>query len=210
MKKYLTISELEQGGATDPIWALNGSAQSDVGTAGEVHIGIPKINGTRIDALYLPQTWLAQCLTDQIPRAQLLASSELRNAVNSKLLIIVTPEYAARINAQEGAEEERDKLSERRRQVKEATAARSIAQSGAEIVNASEISDKPQEQQEANPSGLSDAFLTFASSLENKGDIEIMNSLRSRGRITRKEINHLISTLKDKPKTVNFLKDKIS
>lgn len=210
MKKYFTVSELEQGDANSPIWAINGSAQSDVGSAGEVHVGIPKVNGTRIDALYMPQTWLAQCLTDQIPRAQLMASSEFRNAVNTKLLILVTPEYAAQINSQEGSDQERETLVERRKHWKEATAARSIAQSGAEIVNSSELTSRQAESTDVDPSGLSDAFKTFAVSLDDKSDIEIMNALRSRGKITRKEVKHLIANLKDKPKTVGFLKDKLA
>lgn len=208
MKKYLTVSEIEQGEVNTPIWAINGSAQSEVGMAGEVHVGIPKLSGAKIDPMTLPQTWLAQCLTDQIPRAQLLASSEFRNAVNSGLVVLVTPAYAETINTQEGAAEEQEALTQRKRQIKEATAARSITQSGTEILNSAEIIDgKTQEEKAAE---LSDAFLTFAVSLTTKADIEIINALRSRAKMTRREVKHLITALVDKPKTVQFLKEKLA
>lgn len=212
MKKFLSVSELEQEDQRRPIWALNGSAQSEIGQAGEVHIGIPKVNGgTKIDALHLPQTWLPQCLTDSIPRSQLLASSEFRNAVQSKLLILITAEYAESISQQEGAEEERQLLLARKKEIREATAARSITQSGAEIVNTTEISERAaQESQVEKTDGLDPGFIMFANTMPMKADIEIINALRGRGKITRGEIKHLTKLLSDKPKTVAFLKERLS
>ncbi len=210
MKKYLSITEIEAQDLKTPIWALNGSAHSEVGQAGDVHVGIPKINGgTKIDALYLPQSWLPVCLTDQIPRAQLIASSEFRNAVNTKLLMPITQEYANQINSQEGAEEERTRLTQRRREVREATAARSITQSGAEIVNTTEISERGEEQ-EAKSSEIDPGFIMFANTLRDKSDIEVINALRGRGKINRREIKHLTKLLSDKVKTVAFLQAKLS
>lgn len=209
MKKFLTITEIEQGDPKDPIWAINGSAQSDIGVAGEVHVGVPKINGTKVDNLTLPQTWLAQCITEVIPKPQLLSSSEFRNAINSGLVILVTPAYAEMINNQEGAAEERAALNDRKRQIRDATAARSITQSGAEIVNSAEITDRNDAASEVKASALSDAFMTFVTSLTPKSDIEVMNALRSRARMTRREVKYLIKNLADKPKTVQFLKDKL-
>lgn len=209
MKKFLTITEIEQGDPKDPIWAINGSAQSDIGVAGEVHVGVPKINGTKVDNLTLPQTWLAQCITEVIPKPQLLSSSEFRNAINSGLVILVTPAYAEMINNQEGAAEERAALNDRKRQIRDATAARSITQSGAEIVNSAEITDRQDATSEMKASALSDAFMTFVTSLTTKSDIEVMNALRSRARMTRREVKYLIKNLADKPKTVQFLKDKL-
>jgi hypothetical protein len=207
MKKYLSISELEQGDARAPIWAINGSANSKVGMTGEIHVGIPKLNGTKVDALYLAQTWLPQCLTDQIPRGQLLESSEFRNAVVSGLIILVTPEYAEDLNSQEGAAEERQSLNARERQIREALGARTITSSGAEIVNTSDLTDRSTLTTEKP--ALSDAFMAFVSSLETRTDIEALNALRSRGSTSRREVKHLVANLRDKPKTVKFLKDKL-
>ena len=209
MKKYLTVTEIEAQSHQEPIWALNGSAHSEIGQAGDVHVGIPKVNGgTKIDALYLPLSWLPVCLTDQIPRAQLLASSEFRNSVNTKLLMPITTEYANQINQQEGASEERDRLVQRRREVREATAARSITQSGAEIVNTTEISDRGEEV-ESKVAEIDPGFIMFANTLRDKPDIEVINALRGRGKINRREIKHLVKLLADKAKTVAFLQAKL-
>lgn len=210
MQKYLSVSEVEAQGNV-PIWALNGSSQSEVGQAGDVHVGIPKINGgSKIDALYLPVTFLPQCITDQIPRAQLLASSEFRNAVNSKLLILITKEYADKLMSGPGVKDEIERLAQLKRLVREATSARSISQSGAEIVNTSEMSDKENTRAGATAEGEFEAsFIMFANSLTQKADIEVMNALRSRARFSRSEARHLVKLLADKPKTVAFLKAKL-
>lgn len=207
MKKYLTVTEVENlPGAA--IWALNGSAQSEVGQAGDVHVGIPKVNGSaKIDALYLPQTFLPFCLTEQIPRAQLLASSEFRSAVNSNLLVLITQEYAEYLLSREGVEEEKERLLQLKRQVREATAARSITASGADVVNTAELNSKEEDEQaaEEKATGVSPSFSMFAQTLVSKNDIEVCNSIRGRGRINRKEANYLLKLLSDKPKTVEML-----
>jgi hypothetical protein len=210
MQKYLSVSEVEAQGNV-PIWALNGSSQSEVGQAGDVHVGIPKINGgSKIDALYLPVTFLPQCITDQIPRAQLLASSEFRNAVNSKLLILITKEYADKLMSGPGVKDEIERLAQLKRLVREATSARSISQSGAEIVNTSEMADKDTNRAGATAEGEFEAsFIMFANNLTQKADVEVMNALRSRARFSRSEARHLVKLLADKPKTVAFLKAKL-
>lgn len=204
MKKFLTVSDLEQQDDRASIWALNGSARSDVGQAGELNIGIPKINGTKIDHLHLPQTWLAQNLTDKIPRAQLLASSEFRNAVNARLLVLVSSEHAEKINAQEGADEERELLAARAREIREATAARAVTQAGTEILNTQDMLNNV-EPSETKKDAVDMAFKNFVDALSNKTDIEAINALRSRGKITKRELKYLSKNLKDKPKTSKFL-----
>lgn len=209
MSKYLKISDLEQGDQQQPIWALNGSSESEINQPGEVHVGIPKINGTKIDDLHLHQTWLPTCLTDQIPRAQLLASSEFRNAVNNRLVVLISPEFAAEIQDQDGVAEERDRLMEMKRNVREATSSRSISQSGAEIISTSELNDvgRDAETEEA-PEALSPGFVMFANNLESKSDIETLNLIRGRGKFTGKELDHLVKSMHDKPKTTSFINEK--
>lgn len=202
MKKHTSISELEQGDSRQPIWAINGSADSEVGQPGNVHVGIPKLHGTKIDELFLPQSWLPVCLTDQIPRAQLLSASEFRNAVNNKLLILITPEFAAQVKAQEGANEEEERLKEMKRVVREATQARTISGSGAEIISTVEL-DQPKEVKASTD--LAPAFTMFANSLSVKTDIEAMNLIRGRGKSSVRELKYLVANLKDKPKTLKFM-----
>ena len=209
MAKYLTVTDIEMQEGNAPIWALNGSSQSEVGQAGEVHVGIPKVNGSsKIDALHLPQTFLPICLTEQIPRSQLIASSEFRGAVNSRLLILITAEYAEEILQSEGVEDEKERLFQLRRQVRDATAARSITQSGADIVNTAELEDATQKIEgstDTEDTGLSTGFEMFANNLVTQPDVQIMNAIRGRGRMNRREINHLQKLLHDKPKTLEFL-----
>ena len=207
MKKYLSISELEAGNQLEPIWAINNSANSEVGQPGDVHCGIPKINGTKLDALYIPQSWLPVCLTDQIPRGQLLASSEFRNLVNSELVTLVTAEYASQIASQDGASEEKERLAEMKRAVRVATQARTISGSGAEIISTQEL-DKEDEAAKG-PKELDQSFIMFANNLTLKSDIEALNLIRGRGKFSGLEIKNLIKTLNDKPKVVAFLKSKI-
>lgn len=210
MKKYYTVSEIEAQVGNLPIWALNGSSQSEVGQAGDVHVGIPKINGgSKVDGLHLLMTFLPQCITDQIPRAQLLASSEFRNAVNSKLVILITQEYADKLLSGPGVKDEQARLNQLKRQVKEALASRSISGSGAEIVNTSEMTERGTKTTAAASGELNASFVMFANSLTQKTDIEAMNSLRSRARFSRAEARHMVKLLSDKPKTVAFLKAKL-
>lgn len=204
MKKHVTITELESGNQADPIWAINNSANSDVGQPGDVHCGIPKINGTKLDALYVPQSWLPVCLTDQIPRAQLLASSEFRNLVNSELVTLITKDYAAQISAQDGAVEEKERLNEMKRAVRAATQARTISGSGAEIISTQEM-NSDEDEAPKGPKELDQAFIMFANNLTLKSDIEALNLIRGRGKFSGLEIKNLIKTLSDKPKVVAFL-----
>ncbi len=204
--KYVSISTLEQGDPRAPIWALNGAADSDIGQPGEVHVGIPKINGTKVDDLYLPQTWLPINLTDQIPRAQLLAASEFRNSVTNKLIVLITNQYAEAIMAQDGATEERARLDQMRRAVRDALGARSIQQSGAEI----STPDGAPLDQPAAPAKkeLSATFVMFANNLENKPDVEALNAIRSRGKFSNKELSYMAKKLVGKTKVLAFIEER--
>jgi len=208
--KYLTISDLENGPENEPIWALNGSAESDAGQVGDVHVGIPKINGSKLDDLFLPQSWLPVCLTDQIPRRQLLQSTELRRAVNSNLIVLITAEYAKSLLAGEGANEEKSRLLELKRHVREATAARSITTANTDIINTQEIADSKSERTERPANELDPAFELFANNLTTKSDIEALNLIRGRGKVSVREVKYLLKVLHDKPKTTTMLKARLS
>ena len=210
---HLTIDDLESGDVRSVIWALNGAVQSDVGRPGDVHVGIPKINGSKIDPLFLPQTWLPQRLTDQIPRAQLLAASEFRQAVNRELIVLITPEYAKKLLARDGADEEKTRLLDLKKTIKEATAARSVTQANTEIVSTSDLDDARHVGDEADrpaKNALDPSFELFANNLVAKSDIEAMNIIRGRGKATRLEVKHLIHILHDKPKTLAMLNARIT
>jgi len=203
----VTIADLERGKDRDPIWALNGSTSSpDIAQPGDVHVQIPKGNGTKSDDLVLDQTWLPICLTEQIPRQQLLAASEFRVAVRKGLIQLITEEDAKAILSQDGADEEDERIKEAKRRVREASAAKGINEDNVQVISHEEIKEKETEQvgPESNPQ-----FLMFVDSLEGKNDIQTLNLIRSRGKFKRSEIQHLAKVLVDKPKTVSFLKAKL-
>jgi len=205
----ITIASLEEGDHTKAIWALNGSANSAARQAGEVHIGIPKRNGTKVDDLFLPMTWLPIRITDQIPRAQLLESSEFRNAVNNGLLTLISDEKARAIMSEDGAADERERLSERAKQIRDATAARTIKDSGAEVVSVQELADASRNQDQAeerDPNALDAGFVMFVNAVKDLPDVDALNRIRGRQNFTRPEIQHMVKELKGKEKVVAFLK----
>ncbi len=204
MARALSISEVEQGDLNQPIWALNGSADSSVGQKGDVVVGVPKLNGSKVDALKLPQTWLPVCLTDQIPRAQLLASSEFRTAVGRKLIRLIPEEYAKQLKEQDGAEEEQDRLDAFEREIRQATATRAIQSDNVSVISTSELEDTMEEA--PDPHALSANFLMFAEHLEPKNDIDSLNAVRNRGSFKPQELRHLLKAVSDKPKTGDFVK----
>ncbi len=198
MKQYTTITEIEEQEDKSPIWALNSSAETLVSSAGELYIGVPKISGSRIDNLSVPQTWLPICLTDQIPRPQLLASTEFRTAVNSGLITLITKEYAASINEQQGADEERARLAEYKRAI-------------ADAVRATRLTDEAADAQEEVTSNFTQQFLMFAESLTLKSDTEALNAIRTRAKFTADEVNHILKhSLVDKPNTETFLRSQLN
>lgn len=101
MEKYTTISDLEKSNK-GRVWAMNNLSQ-----AGMVLIGVPKRNGNGQDVAKIPHTFIPIDLTMQVNKAQLLDSSDFRKAVQSKLIRLVTDEYAAKIlSSAEGKKEE--------------------------------------------------------------------------------------------------------
>jgi hypothetical protein len=216
MSRIVTIEELEADEKQSaPIWALNSSAESRIRTAGEVHIGIPKTNGTKVDSLYLERTWLPVNLTEQIPREQLLKSSEFRNAIRAKLIKLITPEYAQLLNDQEGAQEERDRIEAHKQEVYDATAARSIQDTSTEVVAMSELLEQDTVVAsdgfgKTNNNPFEHGFTIFVETLHDKGDIESLNLIRSRNSAKRSEVKYMLEKLKNKEKTCAFLRQFVS
>ncbi len=146
--KILSISHFESEGpkALGAIWGINTADQSDIAVAGEVLLAIPKRNGTgQPDPLRMPQTWLPQELTRDIPRQRLLQSSEFRKAVSSRLIGLIDEETARRLLRQGGAVEEQQRLTAQTKHIRDAGAARTIADSNATIARADGVKDDDDE-----------------------------------------------------------------
>ena len=209
MKRRITLAELEQV-STGPVWALNSSSSVvGSGNGGDVHIGVPKLNGSKIDPLHVQLTWLPVDLTASIPRDQLLASSEFRKAVRDGLLTLITPEHAAEIEQQDGAEEERVRLSARKDAIRRTEAARNLTGSKVgEIKMISAFGGDTADEEEAaaadsaptKKTSVTAAFKAGMKALVAKSDVETLNSLRVRA-MTRAQVAHAKKMFKDKPKT---------
>lgn len=221
-KQFLDFTELEAQDEKAPIWALNNAHATHVGSPGDVVVGVPKINGSKVDSLHLPQTWLPCLLTAQISRTQLIAASEFRNAVLSGLIKPITVEYAELLNGQDGAAEERDRLEEQKRNIRTVTAARGI---NADLVDVQIVGDvtsnpgatvhgeggkPPETAEQAQEEVEASLFDTFVERIREEDDVAAMNRIRSRGSLKGSQIKQLLAVCASKPKTTKLLKEALA
>lgn len=157
MNKFPTLQQVAEQPEHAPIWVLNNAAQSILGVAGDISMGIPKLNGSKIDALHIRMTWLPQDVTATIPRAQLLGSSEFRQALSKKLIVIISNEYAEELMADEGAAAEQRKLDEFDRLIANQGPSRTLTSGIGEIQMASTNPDSQKSGEVVMVSGASDA-----------------------------------------------------
>lgn len=203
----LTIADIENEATNSPIWALNGSAE--VREAADIVIAIPKLNGASIDQLTLQSTWLPICLTEQISRAQLLAASEFRKAVNRGLVILISEDDAKKIMEGDGADEETERLREHATRVRDAVASRGIHNDTVSILSGAELQAKTAEPAvEANE--MDPGFIIFYDSLTLKNDIETMNAIRTRAKFRRPEVQYMATHLIEKPKSTELVRSMLT
>ena len=197
-----------------PIWAINtADAHEVVRAAGDIILTVPRLNGAgQPDILKVRQTWLPQNLTELVPRRQLLACTEFRRAVNSGLITLIRGSKAKALLRNDGANEERQRLRDIERHVRDAGAARTIADSGAEITRADGQTDDDKPTIIGGDdvaklaargvadveSGITPNFKMFATRLLAGSDIEAKNAIRNRRSFTKKELGYLSRML---PKT---------
>lgn len=228
MKKYLTINELLAQGPTDPVYVINSSAKSEYtrGQRGEVLLVIPQIHGNGDPTKHtVRQTWLAEDLTNFVPRAALLQSTEFRRAVNMGLIQPITVEYAQYLEQRPGYNEEVRRLRERQNNIDQVSAPRTIAQSGAEVSRADGVKDDENDVQiidndgrsvhssELNTAqaaakgldlvdGLEPAFTMWADRLQSQPDVDALNSIRSYGGMKKRQLKYLRRVLINHPKSL--------
>jgi hypothetical protein len=146
--KFLPISYFDKNPkSTKPIWGVNTASESDLGVVGEILLAIPGPNGGTPDRLLIPQTWLPQELTRVIGRKRLLNSVEFRSAVDKKLIGLISEEDAQRLLRQDGAVEEQEKIRARARQIRQAGAARTLADSKTEVTRADGVAVEEDDDQ---------------------------------------------------------------
>lgn len=187
----VSIDDLRNQKDTDPIWALNNTSNSKVGQAGDLLLLIPKLNGNRNpDPLRIPRTWLPVNITNQIPRRQLLESSEFLNAVNNEVLVLITQEYADYLMKREGAEEERQRLQQLDARIQNLTSRAVTTDSTYHFGGETEKDDR----------GFDPKFMVKVTQWKSMADISVLNDLRSL-RLTRRQYEYVLSELKNHPKT---------
>lgn len=230
--KSITIADLESQGLRGSVWVLNSAATSQYQLIGEIVINVPKTNGNGADPLKIPHTWLPIDAAARFPRERLLDCAEFRSAVVNGLVTIVSEETATQLLRKDGAKDELKRLQKTDQHVRQAGAARTIADSNVEISRADGVKDDDDEGDKVEMYGDDDddnvakqakagvedndgfkpSFLMFVDKIQTENDIGALNAIRSRAKFTRKEMRHMRDTLNrnDFPKTVKALKARIA
>lgn len=214
--KFLQISYFDKNPkSTKPIWGVNTASESELGVVGEILLAIPSPNGGTPDRLVIPQTWLPQELTRVINRRRLLNSVEFRSAVDKNLISLISEEDAQRLLRQDGAAEEQARIRERQRQIRQAGAARTLADSKAEVSRADGVAVEEDDTggrnktviidqnenanvaelaangvEEAEP-GISVNFKMWADRLALSKDVLAKNDIKSRRKFSAAELRFL-------------------
>lgn len=223
--QYLTLSQIEEA-EKGAIWVLNNAQKSIVNLPGELLINIPTAQG-KADILKIPQSWLPSEATARFPRKRVLESTEFRGAVLNELILLISEEEAARIMKEDGAAEERKRLRDLDTHIRQAGAPRKISDANVEITNPNSLTkgnttpvdvvgqreETVTEQIKAgvttDKNGMKPNFMAFFERMKTQGDIEALNSMRNKGRFSRRELRYLRDNLPNHPKTVKNIKSRL-
>lgn len=104
-RRYMSIAELENNDR-GPVFVLNTATSPE----GKIILGIVRKNGIGQDPVRIPKTFIPIDLTHQVPRSQLLESSDFRRTINGGLIKLVTPEFAALILGTEEGKAEKTRI----------------------------------------------------------------------------------------------------
>lgn len=163
----LTITQISQvSHKGKPVWVLNKSHGKE---RGPVIFNCPKTNGSGVDAVYVPNTFVPINLIELITWERLVESVPFRQAVSRGLLHIIDDMEAQEILAMDGAEEELERL-----RLSEARYASVSSVEGVEvpdIIGAGSMADAE--------SGLPPHIMGILARIEEQGEVAVINSLRS-------------------------------
>lgn len=114
----MKISDLEKT-PTGPVWVTNVTEGADRSI---IVLAVPRPNGTGVDSVKIPVTWIPIDLTGQVPKRQLMQSSDFRRAVTGGALMLMEEEAADKIRKEPGARAEITRLQAEERSVTSASA----------------------------------------------------------------------------------------
>lgn len=159
-KRPLRISDLEEK-RVGSVWVCNRTKGQNRSI---INLSVPRAHGRGSDNVNIPITFLPIDLTGQVPKGDLLQSSQFRRAVSSGALLLVSDEDAQKMLEQPGAQEELERLA-REAGLMEAESARMT--SGAE-------------PEEAEQPEFSARIVQFLANLEDATNpVTVLNTLRS-------------------------------
>lgn len=109
MSKYtVALRDLEANDNENSIFVLNNTKGNN---RGQVIFGVPKATGVGLDTVVIPATFIPVELTEQVSKKQLFSSSEFRNAVSRKMIVLVKSEWAIPYLETDEAEAEKERLT---------------------------------------------------------------------------------------------------
>lgn len=161
----LNINDVLSQPKSAPIWVLNKTSGS---IRGPIMFEAPKLNGSGVDTVRIPDTWLPVNLTEQLDRAQITAATEFRRIIRVGQIAVIDAEEAEELKARPGANEEDQRVREQSNRFA-GHAAELLGGDGSGPVNIS----NPEE------ADVSPKIVSIMERIEDSGEIAVINSLRS-------------------------------
>ncbi len=187
-RKFLTLEELEDT-AKGPVWILNNTSGKD---GARILINIPKMNGNGNDLVKISKTFIPMNIANQVPKSQLLASSEFRKCVNNKEISLITTEYASVLLDTEEAKEEQRLIDNEASKIKA-------------ILSGSSLLEK----EEGKNIQVSAKLQTLVVEAADKNEITVVTELRRYGNLTLDECKFVNSKLGAMTKVKALLKERV-
>lgn len=215
-KRYTTLEELEKT-ERGPVWVLNTTERIEKGGA-KMIMSVPKLNGVGNDTVRVPRSFIPFDLTMQVPKAQLLASSEFRSSVGKGHIKLCTPEYAAAILSTEEGKEEARAIENAMRATDIAAQNLGVAELEDEEdqyfdpskmnINTSKATKKPVKI-EGEPN-IKFATLVNNAVQENWPQIKVLTAIRNYGKLTKQDIKYAAAKFSSSPKVMKFLQEEMA
>lgn len=181
--KPMSIRDIEESPNKGSVYVLNSTKGKD---RGDVVFTVPKASGNGgFDAVIVPATFIPMDITEQVARRQLIQSTDFRKAIARKMLTLVRDDEAEELLAEEGVDEEVERLNNLREAI--TTSVTKAVVEGAEVVDPA--FDKGAKLVEAS---AAPGVMQLMWELESQGDeTAILNSLRSQGELERQDYEYI-------------------
>lgn len=195
----MTIEELST--STHPsVWVVNSSEETlDNGAQADVFV-VVAYNGQSIP-VSVPKSWLPVNLAARLPKKALVESTYFLEACYKKLITIVTPEYAAELNARPSADSERKRLKELEEAVHSASRAKGINVEVVDLVKGKgsaksfNMDDIDEKATSAATEEVPVAFRGLVVKLNSMSETDAVNELRMRGKMNETSARYLVDNI---------------